>query len=200
MYDIRVITKQNYEPCISLKELKKRKAKKYYNKNRVSYWVDDKGCFYEADKGILPNKKKIEEYDHFKGNKEAVFVSYGKEVFNCKKKWFDSIEQFLDFFEKEEADFPPTSGTLKYSILKTGYTLIAPDERKIISALPYIDVDKEIIYAAENTANKNAVYWIVARKWIKKMEGIKYFEKVCYDTDWVEDMIKQYVQWRRCLG
>lgn len=178
----------SYQPCISLKELKKRKAKKFYNKNGKCYWVDGNGYFYGADKCDLPNKNEKEEYKRFNGNPEAVYVSYGTEIAFRERGWFDNLEQFLQVFEPLVEE----NSSYYYEILKVGYKKEAPENRNVIVALPYIDIDTEIKLTKRNTANENSIAHTVAKIWCKQMSP--FFGNTYSNMDWVEDIVKKYME------
>lgn len=174
------------ELFVSQKEIKKRKAQKFYNKNNKIYWRDNEGFFYKANKYDLPDKKAKEEYERFKGNQEAVFVWYGTEPAFGKREWFDGMDSFMDFFEEKKQNNPHYLADLHYNVLKKGYKKLAPDERKVIIALPYIDIDKELLLARRATANENGICHIVANVWCNQI-GYK-------NIDWVEDIVKKYME------
>ena len=195
--ELFVIEKPFYDrenPCISQKELKKKKAKKFYNKNNKSYWRDANGLFYKADKCDLPNTVDKEEYKRFKGNTEAVYVRYGTEIAFSERDWFDNIDSFIEFFNDKKKSHPPYLGDLEYEVLKRGYKYAAPNERKVIIALPYIDVDKEIKLARKDTANENSIVRTVANIWCNQMDGIKFFGNSHGNIEWVEDIVKKYME------
>lgn len=181
-------------PCISKKELKKKKAKKFYGKNGKYYWLDTDGLFYCADKANLPNKADNEEYKQFKDNAKAVYVRYGTEVAFSERKWFDSMESFIEFFKDKKKNHPTYLAELEYEILKKGYTKSAPEDRCVIVAMPYIDIDKEIKFAKKDTANENSIIRTVASIWCKQMEGIGFFGTPCSNIEWVEDIVKRYME------
>lgn len=61
---------------VTPKEIKKLKAKKFYNKNGEVLWVDSQGYIYHAEKFDMPNKHNKAEYERFKNNSNAVLVEY----------------------------------------------------------------------------------------------------------------------------
>lgn len=181
-------------PTISQKELKKRKAKRFYSKNGKVYWKDVNGFFYTADKAALPNKVQKEEYERFKNNFEAVYVSYGSELAFRERGWFESKEKFIEFFNEQKKNHPPYMAELNYEILKRGYKKLPPEDRKIIAVMPYIDIDMEIKFAKRETANQNIVSRAVAKVWCNQMNGIKFFGTPGSNVDWVEDIVKKYME------
>ncbi len=181
-------------PCISPKELKKKKAKRFYNKNNKAYWRDNDGLFYKADKCDLPDTADKEEYKKFNGNTEAVYVRYGTEIAFSKREWFDNMDEFIKFFNNKKKTHPSYLGDLEYEVLKRGYKYAAPNDRKVIIALPYIDIDKEIKLARKDTANENGIVRTVATIWCNQMDGIRFFGNSHENIEWVEDVIKKYME------
>ena len=60
--------------------------------------------------------------------------------------------------------------------------------------MPYIDIDKEINLAKKDTANENSISRTVANIWCKQMEGIRFFGMPCNNIEWVEDVVKRYIE------
>lgn len=192
-----LVEKPSYDsrnPVISQKELKKRKAKRFYNKNGKVYWKDTDGFFYMANKFDLPNKAVKEEYERFKNNSKAIYVSYGTEVASRERGWFENKEKFIEFFNEKKKNHPSYLSELNYKILKTGYKKLPPEDRKLIIAMPYIDIDTEIKRAKRETANQNIVSRAVAKVWCNQMNGIKFFGMPVGNIDWVEDIVKKYME------
>lgn len=184
------------EPRCSVNDIKKLKAKKFYNKNNKCYWVDNKGFFYEASKDSLPTKKSKEEYKMFGGNPNAVWVCWGTEVAFLKYKWFSSMDEFLEFFKKEKENQPKHYGTLYYKIKKKGYTKLSPEDRKVIFKLPYFDIDKTIKELSLRYYNENYVLHRCAELWCKEMEKIKFFEHGYENFEQTLEIIKKYLEWK----
>lgn len=184
------------EPRCSPKDIKKIKATKFYNRNNRCYWIDNNGFFYKADKTDLPSKESKDEFKMFGGNKEAVYVCWGTEVAFLKRKWFNSIEEFLEFFESEKQKQPRCYGTLYYKVLKRGYTKVAPEERKVIFKFPYINIENTVAELSRWNFNKNYVLYRCAQIWCEKMNGIQFFGN-CYEhLDLMLDIIKKYLEWK----
>lgn len=136
---------------VTPKEIKKMKAKKFYNKENEVLWVDDLGYIYSADKSNLPNKCNKNEYSQFHDNLNAIYVEYvlatPLNIHGDKQyKWFDNEESFLEFYEKEKTNVPSYATSPRYTIKKRGYTKIKPDDRKVILRLPYMNVKNELAY------------------------------------------------------
>lgn len=188
------------EPCISQKQLKAKKTTKFYNKNGVTYWFDDKGLFYVANKHFLPTKKDREEYAKFKDNPKTVYCEWGTGTGILRHRaWFDSFDDFKEFFEQERTRTPSYLGGLQYKLLKTGYKKPEPSERKVITVMPYIDLNNELKCEHNDTANDNYCIHAVACTWCKQMEGIKYFGEPLKNINWVEDVIKHYIEYINLL-
>ena len=171
---------------ISLKELRKRKAKRFYNKSGRAYWKDNNGLFYMAMKYDLPGAAENEEYEKFKDNRNAVRVWYGTEPAFGKTKWFDNMDSFLQFFNNEKESHPSYLPKLQYRIREKGYKKLPPTDRKVVCALPYIDIDTEISLAQRDTANINAISRMIAKMWCDQIKDA--------DIDLVEDIVKKYME------
>lgn len=135
-------TRQSNVDTISLNQFKQIKTKLFYNSNGKKMWFDNMGNFYWAFKWALPNKKKINDYNEFKDNKDAVLVKYFTTDYHNEQKWFSNIDNFHNWFNdtnksKENINIP------KYEILIQGYNLLNPNDRKCVQSLPYFDIMKE---------------------------------------------------------
>ena len=175
--------------AISLNELKALKPTRFWFRNLRAFYRDDNGYFYYIHKTNLPNKKSREEYEKFKGNKNAVFVRYGSNfVMDNSTKWFTSEEEFKEEYRQFVQDTPAYYGNPHYEIKQKGYNKKPPDDRKIVFRLPYFQIDKEL-------KRGNQPYWI-AREWCAMMEGYSQFGDIFDNVNWVEDLIKRWVGYR----
>jgi hypothetical protein len=151
---------------ISLKELKKLKPIKFWFKNNRAFYKDPNGYFYFISKWDLPTKEKRTEYEMFKNNENALFVTYGNAL-DRYTKWFASEGEFHDEFNRYKASVPPACGTPYYDIKRRGYKKKAPEDRKIAFRLPYLNLDKELEY--DGSAHS------IAGKWCRLMADHKQF-------------------------
>lgn len=175
---------------VSLNDMKKLKAKRFYNKENMAMWFDNNGYFYYADKHDLPSKKTKEEYEKFKNNPNAVYVRYGTEVaFMSNLEWYSSKEEFLDKFHQEELNHPTYLSKLYYEIKKLGYNRMNPNDYKVIFRLPYFNLQKE--YDISTTKD----YRHLAHSWRKRMNGSKRFPDYWNNEDWVEKLIEKYFKY-----
>lgn len=157
-------TKQNDVELISINDLKRRKAKIYLRQNNMKYWIDADDMFYAAKNEWLPTKTSKEEYEMFCGSEDAVLVSYGTEVAFRTTKWFKNLSEFEEFFKERQSK----NSSLYYEVLKRGYKRKSPEDRKLIISFPYIDIDKEVWLARNETANSNSVVNHVFNTWFGK--------------------------------
>lgn len=151
---------------VSLETLKQSKAKVIYNKNGLKFWKDDNGLLYGARKQWLPTKADRAEYSKFHDNKEAALISYGTEVAFRKTQWFESMEEFAQFF----APIKRENSSMCYEVRRAGYRKLPPEQRRLIIAFPSFDLRGEIALAKQDTANKTAVAKKVLNAWIGKAE------------------------------
>lgn len=171
---------------ISQNEIKKPKAKKFWDKNNMTFWHDDNGYFYYADKTDLKQSKQSkQEYEQFHDCKDAIMVGYGAEPAFMTYGWFANEDEFHTFWKEHLANHNPAFGTQHYEIIKHGYTLKPIADRKVIFRLPYFDLDKE--YKLNDRPRE------LARSWCKLMEGYKQFGDWWDNVDWVEELIKRWV-------
>ena len=183
---------------ISLRELKKLKPVKFSNKDGKAYYKDSNGYFYFVYKDCLPNKRDREEYERFNGCKEAVEAKLYKNDYRHEVKWFLSEDALIQEYEDMKRNTPASYPQPFYEIRKHGYTMKAPEDRKIIIRLPYFRLNKEIEYEMNEHANSNAksvAHW-VARKWCGMMESYCQFGEAFKNMEWVEDLI---TRWREYL-
>lgn len=175
---------------LSARELKKRKAKKFFNKDNLCFWVDDRKRFYVASKSALPTKKKMDEYKTFKDNSQAVLVRWGK-GWKDKCRWFKDFSEFEDVFNAEEADLPAVMGSISYRIIKTGYNGISPMDDKVIYELPEFDLLGKLNENKKKYRfNENYAYRCTAKEWLVQD---KIFEYVHFDYyEIIERLIKEY--------
>lgn len=176
---------------VTPKEIKKMKAKKFYNKGGETLWVDSLGYIYSAEKIVLPNKYNKAEWERFHDNPNAVLVEYTlatpSNIYgNSKIKWFDSIDAFLQFYQAEKAKVPSYVTSPRYEIKKIGYKKIKPEDRKVILRLPYINLDMELAYCT--SVVDIALSW--SKMCDKSWQG-GYFD--CYD--YLIDVVKHYKEW-----
>lgn len=153
------------------RELSKSRYKRFYNKNNIVCWQDDKGYIYMASKSDMPDKYKSEEYEKFKDNKEALLVS----VFGDKTAWFNNEKELKDYLAEKKNPI--------YDIKKIGYTKKPPQDRKVVYRLPYLDLDMEI-------AEGNSDYKISSR-----------LCKLCQDSNEIssvllKNIVKTYRIWK----
>lgn len=174
---------------VSINELKRRHAKKIWNKDGVAYWEDPNGLFYQADKACLPTKKDREFWQEFNGNSNAVFASWGTEVAFRKRRWFSSIEAFMEFFSKEAENLPPAMGTLRYEILRKGYKRPHPDDRKLVLSLPYINLEKEVHMSRREYADTKKIVDMVSKSWQNRMTPSKFG----WDFTWLDEMVSRLI-------
>ncbi len=172
---------------ISLKELRKRKAKKFFNKENLCFWIDNDGRFYFANKHSFPTKQQIQEYALLKDNKNAVLVRWGKD-YGRKTAWFEDFNTFETIFKAERAAMPAVMGDLTYFIIKTGYPKTNPIDRKVIYELPKFDVLHILEDDKRMYANINYAYRHTARIWCKEAFGEEYFD---YE-EIVEHLIREF--------
>lgn len=149
MFDYDSVVKLPQGYVVTPKEIKKLKATKFYNKNGETYWIDYNGYFYVADKHDMPNKRNKAEYDMFKGNENAVLVWHDIRTAqnpheNGTYRWYESEQTFMDYYNEAIKETPEYCTPPRYEIKKRGYKKVAPDERKVILRLPYINLDAEI--------------------------------------------------------
>jgi len=178
---------------ISLRELKKLNPVKFHNKNGKALYRDCYGYFYIVNKHDLPNKKKCAEYAQFKGNPNAVFARIDSSYKVTSAKWFDSIYDLLQEFEQYKKDTPASFGTPFYTIMKRGYTKVAPEDREIVFRLPYFQLDKEVAYENNEKRRSEPIPWIVAQKWCGMMDGYTQFGRSFSNREWVKDLIVSWL-------
>ena len=177
---------------VTPKEIKKMKAKKFYNKNGEVLWVDNLGYIYSVNKAALPNKRDKAEWEQFHDNPNAVWVCYvlatpsnciGKE----KAGWFKSKESFLQFYQEEKAKVPSYCTSPRYEIKRTGYEKLKPEDRQVILRLPYMNLDMELAYG---TSIQD-----IALSWSKMC--YKSWQSPAFDCyDYLIDVVKNYKEWR----
>lgn len=176
---------------ITPKEIKKMKAKKFYNKGSETLWVDSLGYIYSAKKIVLPNKYNKAEWERFHDNPNAVKVEYvlatPSNIYgNAKTEWFESKESFLQFYREEKEKVLSYATSPRYEIKKIGYKKIKPEDRKVILRLPYINLDMELAYCT--SVEDIALSW--SKMCDKSWQG-RYFD--CYD--YLIDVVKHYKEW-----
>lgn len=166
-------------------EIKKIKAKKFYNKNGEVLWIDESGYIYNADKIALSNKYNKSEWERFHDNANAVLVRYGI-AGKHRTKWFESEEEFLKFYHEEKKDVPAYYETPFYEIRQKGYSKKKPEDRKAILRLPYINLDMELAYGTP--AEDIALCWskMCDRSW--QANNLD-----CYD--FLIGVVKHYKEW-----
>ena len=172
---------------VTPKEIKKMKAKKFWNKGGDVLWVDDLGYIYSADKDTLPSKYKNEEWNKFHDNPNAIKVTYVLATLdnihgNAKTKWFESKESFLQFYETEKKNVPGYCTFPRYEIVRVGYKREKPEDRKVIWRLPYIDLDMEL--ACGTPINRIAMNW--CRRCDKLLRGQQGFSDFSFFMDVIE--------------
>lgn len=172
---------------VTPKEIKKMKAKKFWNKGGDVLWVDDLGYIYSADKDALPSKYKNEEWNKFHDNPNAIKVTYVLATpdnihGNAKTKWFKSKESFLQFFETEKKNVHGYCTFPRYEIVRVGYKRKKPEDRKVIWRLPYIDLDMEL--ACGTPINRIAMSW--SRRCDKLLRGQQGFSDFSFFMDVIE--------------
>lgn len=178
---------------VTPKEIKKMKAKKFYNKNGEVLWVDNLGYIYSADKANLPNKRNKAEWEQFHDNPNAVFVWYvlatvSNPYDNSTIEWFDSKESFLQFYQDRKAKVPSYCTSPRYEIKRTGYKLLNPADRQVILRLPYMNLDMELAYGT--SINDIALSW--SRMCHKSWQSSSFD---CYG--YLTDVVKNYKEWRQ---
>lgn len=176
---------------VTPKEIKKIKAKRFYDREGEILWVDDLGYIYSAEKSAMPNKINKTEWEKFHDNPDAVLVNYvlatpDNSYGNSKIKWFESKETFLQFYQTEKAKVLPYATSPRYEIKKWGYRKVKPEDRKVILRLPYINLDEELTYGISPA--DIALSW--SRMCDKKWQG-SIFD--CYS--WLIDVVKHYKEW-----
>ncbi|MBQ2177180.1 MAG: hypothetical protein II453_19705 [Alphaproteobacteria bacterium] len=173
---------------VTPKEIRKMKAKRFYNKEGEILWVDDLGYIYSAEKVAMPNKINKAEWEKFHDNPNAVLVSYvlatpdniyGK----AEIKWFENKEAFLQFYQSEKAKVLPYAASPRYEIKRIGYKKPKPEDRKVILRLPYINLDGELAYGTP--AEDIALSW--SRMCDRKWQGSTFD---CYSL--LIDVVKHY--------
>lgn len=176
---------------VTPKEIKKMKAKRFYNKGDEALWVDSLGYIYSADKVVLPNKYNKAEWERFHDNSNAVQVEYvlatPSNIYgNSKTEWFESKESFLQFYREEKEKVLSYATSPRYEIKKIGYRLIKPEDRKVILRLPYINLDMELAYGT--SAADIALSW--SKMCDKSWQG-KTLD--CYD--YLMNVVNNYKNW-----
>jgi len=168
---------------ISLNEWKKLKTIKFYNKNNNQYSIDKDGYFYYADKTDLPIKKKIEEYNKFKGD-NSVLVHYGVMGSpNTKCQWFTSLDEFYKIFKDMQQQHNPVFGDLGYNIKRKGYYKTHPNDRKTIFRLPYINI------SSKNINN-------ISKEWARVMCEYRWFgNDFMKNRELAEDILNKYFEY-----
>jgi hypothetical protein len=176
---------------VTPKEIKKMKAKRFYDKEGEILWVDDLGYIYSAEKAAMPNKINKTEWERFHDNPNAVLVSYvlatpDNICGQSKVKWFENKEVFLQFYQSEKAKVPSYATSPRYEIKKVGYRRVKPEDRKVILRLPYINLDGELMYGV--SAEDIALSW--SRMCDRKWQGST------FDSyGWLIDVVKHYKEW-----
>lgn len=177
---------------ITPRDIKKMKATKFYNKNGEAMWVDEQGFFYTADKHDLPSFKKLQEYNTFKDNLEAVYVKFciptsDNPHGNAKYKWFNNEKSFLEYYNNMIKDCPSCYASPSYQILKCGYRKVNPADRKVILRLPYIDIDTEVRMMTPISD--------IVKMWSNLCDK-RWFDNNFDVYDYLENILKIYIKWR----
>jgi len=176
---------------ISIKKLKTLKPVKFWFKNNAAYYRCQHGYFYYIDKKDLPNKKSLEEYEKFKGNEDAVWARVEMRGLAKYTKWFSSESELLDEYKAFRESTPSSLGSTSYNIIKKGYMKNHPEDRAIAFRLPYFQLDDEI--KDDDNARR------LGYKWCSLLEGHKQFGEPIENLDWVEDLIKRWIDHKEKL-
>lgn len=181
----------------SMREFKKIKATRYFNKENLAFWIDEDGYFYCANKCLLPNKASNQEYNQFYGNDQAVLVK-GTRPLNREDyiEWFLSESEFLKFFNEILKETPTSFAAPEYKILQRGYAKQHPLDQKNISRLPYLNLEQEL----GKCMIDNEYYRIdeVSHIWlsmINKSSNSKNFDYMDSEKDLIQKIIKEYISY-----
>lgn len=181
---------------ISITELRKLRPQRFYYKNNKGYWRDSDGYFYIVDKSDLPTRKKIEEYDRFKYNSEAVLAKFGGGSGIGSTKWFNSLKQALIAYSEYAKAVPSSYQSPFFKVVKKGYNKLHPNDRKVVFRLPYFDLENELKIERGESANEKAVSHRLARKWAALMDGYKQFGEWYNNVDWLQDVVEKYFEFK----
>lgn len=154
------------------------KGVKWRKDRSKKLYQDKEGCFYYFQGNLTPSKEEIEEFEKFKGNKNAVLVNwaYG-EYSKTHLQWFESIEEFLLMFYDIKQSQPAWYSSPYYFIEQIGYKKVNPKDAKRIYKLPYFDID--------NFPKKSPSQ--VSWHWTKAYPEI--FHSNCVNNIWAESML-----------
>lgn len=180
---------------ISNNQIKKLKGKKFYNKNNKAYFVDNQGYYYMGCKSDIKYKK---EYEEFKDEKNAVWVTYGVPCSGKEfHKWFHSIDDFQIEYQKYVDNLPRGYGKPTYKILKHGYKKVTPNDCKYLARLPYFNLYKEYKLEKVNTYNTKSISNTLARKWCGLLKGYKMYGEPFQNEDYITDLINKWIEYSK---
>lgn len=143
----------------SVKEVKKLCGKSLFKVGAITVWRDVDGYYYIGDSREWGKRKKEEYAAMHPYAKTAVLISFTEGLYgNMRRKWFESEEDWLEYWRKITAEQPSYAATLRYEILKRGYRKLPVEDRKLICRLSYLNIERELRFEQVDT---------VARWWAK---------------------------------
>lgn len=177
---------------VTPREVKKNKYKKWYSKKGEYGWIDSDGYFYFADKCHISNKYDKAEYEQFKDNLDAVYVKYkcasaSNYYPSFELKWFDSYLSYLDFKKEMTQNCPVFCETPYFEIIRVGYTIPHPDDRKVVLRMPYLNIERELRYKPVGE---------VVNMWMRLCEKVDRNDVFgITQTNWFEQVVKSYKEY-----
>lgn len=132
----------------------KEKPVRFCKMDTVNWYVDGYGNFYFQD---TINKNQIVNWEKFNGNDKAVLgrIWYGNCKYSCR--WYNNMEEFMSEFKQTVKETPAYFAAPRYEIIKQGYDMLHPYDRRNTIRLPYYPIVK--IPKNERNATKVALSW-----------------------------------------